>query len=54
MSDVLIPVLEDFKRRLERIETKLEEIQTGKNKTEEEKSLQMGEIKDYLEKIHMA
>ena len=52
MSDVLIPVLEDFKRRLERIEEKLELMNAGK--TEKEKTLVMDEIQDYLEKIHMA
>lgn len=57
MSDVLIPVLEDFKRRLERIETMLQDIKggkEGKEMSEEKKNLAMDEIQDYLQKINMA
>jgi len=53
MSDhVLLPVLEDFKKRLEKIEEMLTELKTGK--TEKKESLAMDEINDYLQKIHMA
>ncbi len=51
MSDVLIPVLEEFKVRLERIENLLKEM---KGNEQPKQKLAMDEIQDYLEKIHMA
>ena len=60
MSDhILLPVLEDLKQRLERIEAKLNKLtgdtpKTVKETKTEQSTLAMDEIQDYLQKINMA